>query len=65
MDQTNFQSKAPKRLEKDEAAADAEGDGFGAGGGAEFAKDCGYVEFCGVVRDIEAGGDLFVGQAGG
>jgi hypothetical protein len=61
VDQTNFQSKAPKRLEKDEAAADAEGDGFGPGGGAEFAKDCGYVEFCGVVRDIEAGGDLFVG----
>ena len=53
------------RLEEDEAAADAEGYGFGAGGCAEFAEDGGYVEFCGVVGDAEAGGDFFVGEAGG
>ena len=50
-------------LEEDEAAADAEGYGLGAGGGAEFAEDGGYVELGGVVGDVEAGGDFFVGQA--
>ncbi len=49
--------------EEDEAAADAEGYGFGAGGGAEFAEDGGYVEFGGVVGDLEACGDFLVGQA--
>ena len=52
-------------LEEDEAAADAEGDGFGAGGGAEFAKDRGYVELGGVFGDGEAGGDFFVAKATG
>jgi hypothetical protein len=56
---------AAARSEEDKAAADAEGYGFGAGGGAEFAEDGGYVEFGGVVGDVEAGGDFFVGQAGG
>src|SRR6266446_8013742 len=51
------------RLEEDKAAADAEGYGFGAGGGAEFAEDGGYVEFGGVVGDLEACGDFLVGQA--
>jgi hypothetical protein len=49
------------RLEQDEAAADAEGDGFGAGGGAEFAEDGGDVKFGGVVGNVEAGGDFLVG----
>src|SRR6266481_1699246 len=53
------------KLEEDEAAADAEGYGFGARGGAEFAEDGGYVEFGGVLGAVEAGGDLLVGQAGG
>src|SRR6266478_8197142 len=53
------------RLEQDKAAADAEGYGFGAGGGAEFAEDRGYVELGGVVGDVEAGGDFLVGEAGG
>ena len=53
------------RLEEDEAAADAEGYGFGAGGGTEFTEDGGYVEFGGVVGDVEAGSDFFVGEAGG
>ncbi len=48
--------------EEDEAAADAEGCGFGAGGGSEFAEDSGYVEFGGVGGDLEAGGDLFIGE---
>jgi hypothetical protein len=51
--------------EKDEAATDAEGYGFGAGGGAELAKDGGYVEFGSVVGDVKAGGDFFIGQTGG
>src|ERR1700730_10226390 len=53
------------RLEEDEAAADAEGYCFGAGGCAEFAEDGGYVEFGGVVGDVEAGGGFLVGWAGG
>ena len=51
--------------EKDEAATDAEGYGFGAGGRAELAEDGGYVELGGVVGDVEAGGDFLVGKAGG
>ena len=57
--------KEQGKLEEDEAAADAEGYGFGAGGCAEFAEYGGYMEFCGVVGDVEAGGDFFVGEAGG
>ena len=53
------------RLEKDEAAADAEGYSFGAGGGAEFTEDGGYVEFGGVIGDVKARGDFFIGEAGG
>jgi hypothetical protein len=49
------------RSEEDEAVADAEGYGFGAGGGAEFAEDGGYVEFGGVVGDVEACSDFLVG----
>src|ERR1700688_3394300 len=56
---------AAARSEEDEAVADAEGYGFGAGGGAEFAEDGGYVEFGGVVGDLEAGGDFFVRPACG
>jgi len=52
-------------LDEDEAPADAEGYGFGAGGGAEFAEDSGYVEFGGVVGDVQAGGDFLVGEPGG
>ena len=48
-------------LEKDEAATDAKGYGFGAGGGAELAKDGGYVEFGSVIGNVEAGGDFLVG----
>ena len=53
--------KEQGELEEDEAAADAEGYGFGAGGGAELAEDGGYVEFGGVVGDLEACGDFLVG----
>ena len=40
------------KLQEDEAAADAEGYGFGAGGSAELAEDGCYVEFGGVVGDV-------------
>jgi hypothetical protein len=60
---SNEEEKRAEGLEEDEAAADAQGYGFGAGGGAEFAEDGGYVKFGGVVGDVEAGGDLLVGQA--
>src|SRR5258708_39760427 len=63
--QTLPEDEGAARLEEDEAAADAEGYGFGAGGGAEFAEDGGYVEFGGVVGDLEACGDLLVGERGG
>src|SRR6266849_634084 len=63
--QTLPEEEGAGRLEEDEAAADAEGYGFGARGGAEFAEDGGYVEFGGVVGDVEAGGDFLVGEAGG
>jgi hypothetical protein len=56
--------KKRPRLKEDEAAADAEGYGFGASGGTEFAKDGSYVEFGGVIGDVEAGGDFLVGEAG-
>ena len=54
----NNASRPPS--EEDETAADAEGYGFGASGGAEFAEDGSNVEFCGVIGDIEAGGDFFI-----
>ena len=54
-----------ERLEEDEAAADAEGHGFGAGSGTEFAENGGYVEFGSVVGDAESSGDFLVGEAGG
>jgi len=52
-------------LEEDEAAADAEGYGFGASGGTEFAEDGGYVEFGRVIGNVEADGDFLVGEADG
>ena len=52
-------------LEKDQATADAEGYGFGAGGGAKFSEDRGDVEFCGVIGNSKARGDLFVAEARG
>lgn len=52
-------------LEEDEAAANAEGYGFGAGGGAKFSEDRGDVEFCGVIGNSKARGDLFVAEARG
>src|SRR5258707_9667277 len=61
--QTLPEDEGAARLEEDEAAADAEGYGFGAGGGAKFAEDGGYVELGGVVGDLEACGDFLVGQA--
>ena len=53
-----------EELEQDEAAANAQGDGFGAGGRAELAEDRGNVEFCGVIGNVEAARNLFVTQAG-
>jgi hypothetical protein len=53
-----------EELEQDKAAANAQGDGFSARGCAKLAQDRGDVEFCGVIGDVEAGGDLFVTQAG-
>src|SRR5260370_38655962 len=63
--QTLPEEEGAGRLEEDEAAADAEGYGFGARGGAEFAEDGGYVEFGGVVGDVEAGGGFFFWGGGG
>src|SRR5260370_22945770 len=60
--QTLPEEEGAGRLEEDEAAADAEGYGFGARGGAEFAEDGGYVEFGGVVGDVEAGRAFFFGS---
>ena len=54
-----------EQLQQNQAAADAESYGLGAGGGAEFAEDGSYVEFCRVVGNVEASGDFFVGQSGG
>src|SRR5258708_40238582 len=63
--QTLPEEEGAGRLEEDEAAADAEGYGFGARSGAEFAEDGGYVEFGGVVGDVEAGGAFLFGGARG
>jgi len=52
-----------EELEQDEAAANAQGDGFSARGCTELAQDRSDVEFCGVIGDVEAAGDLFVTQA--
>ncbi len=52
-----------QELEKDEAAADTERHSFCASSCAELPEDGSDVEFCGVVGDIEASGDLLVTQA--
>jgi len=52
-----------EELEQDEAAPNAQGDGLGARGCTELAQDRGDVEFCGVIGDVEAAGDLFVTKA--
>jgi hypothetical protein len=52
-------------LEEDQAAADAEGDGFRAAGGAELAENGSDVKLDGVLGDAELGGDFLVAEAAG
>src|SRR5208283_3010309 len=53
------------KLKKDQAATEAEGNGFGAGRGAELAQDGGHVEFGGMLGDFQVRCDLLVAQAAG
>lgn len=57
--------KRPVGLKEDQTATEPEGDGFGAGRGAEFAEDGGHVEFGGVLGNFQVGCDLLVPQAAG
>jgi hypothetical protein len=61
----NKQSLEGFTSEKDQAAANAEGNGFGAAGGAELAEDGGDVKLDGVLRDVQLCGDFLVAKATG
>jgi hypothetical protein len=58
-------TEVPVWLKEDQTATEAEGDGFGAGRGAEFAEDGGHVEFGGVLGNFQVRCDLLVPQAAG
>ena len=58
-------ARVPAGLEQNQAAADARGDSFGAGGSAKFAKDGADVKFGGVIGNVELKGDFLVAEAGG
>ena len=53
-----------RNSDHDEAAANAEGNGFGAGGGAEFAHNRGHVKLGSVFGDMQARSDLLIAKTG-